>query len=240
MKELASQGYQVIRDVLSSSDIASMRLAITETIDRVAKAMRAPFAASFPEAAFEDRLDSIARHDRAYALALFRAVMADAQRDPRIDALARHPGLTAVISDLLAPLRRTGQVIRTRAVMPAFSSARHRWHQDVVRPSDDGAACGSVRLACWIPLSDVDEYSGSLELIPGAWRESLPHASDSEGRFFVADEQLSAGGRRPIPLRCGDALILDRFMPHRSLPLHHSRTRWAVAMWVKAVSPKPD
>src|SRR5688500_12070513 len=102
MSELASQGYQVLRGILFPDDISSMRLAITETIDRVASAMRAPFATSDPDAAFEDRLDSIARHDRVYSLALFRAVLADAQRDPRIDALSQHSQLTPVLSDLLA------------------------------------------------------------------------------------------------------------------------------------------
>jgi ectoine hydroxylase-related dioxygenase (phytanoyl-CoA dioxygenase family) len=234
MNELATQGYQLIHHVLSSDDIHSMRLAITETIDRVARALRAPFSTSDPEAALEDRLDSIARHDRIYALALFRAVLADAQRDPRIAAIASHTRLTPLLSDLLAPLSRTGQVIRTRAVIPAFPSAKHRWHQDVVRPSHDGTGCGSVRFACWAPLNDVDEYTGSLELIPGPLRDSLPHQSDSNGRFFIPDEHLPEAERRAVALKRGDVLIVDRFTPHRSLPLKHSRSRWAVAMWVKA------
>jgi ectoine hydroxylase-related dioxygenase (phytanoyl-CoA dioxygenase family) len=236
MNELASLGYQVIRKVLSADDITSMREAITETIDRVAGAMRKPFSASCPEASFEDRLDHVARHDQAYGLALFRAVMADAQRDPRIEAVARHPRLTPMLSELLSPMRRTGQVIRPRAVVSAFSSSRQRWHQDVVRPNSDGVGCGSVRVACWMPITDVDEYSGALELIPGVWREPLPHLSDSEGRFYISDEQVPALPRRTVPLQRGDVLILDRFVPHRSLPVQHCAARWAVSMWVKAAA----
>ena len=239
MNELASQGYQVVRGVLSSEDITSMRMAIAETINRVAGAMRAPFSASCPDVCVEDRLDRIAVHERAYALALFRAVMADAQRDPRIDAVSRHPRLTPIIAELLEPLTRTGHVIRTRAVVPVFSSARHRWHQDVVLPSNDGLGRGSVRFACWMPLSDVDEYTGALELIP-AWREPLPHLSDSDGRFFISDDQVPALERRIVPLQRGDVLIVDRFSPHRSLPVQESQARWSVTMWVKGAPPKQD
>jgi hypothetical protein len=212
----------VIPGVLSAGDITSMQLAIGETLDRVAGSMRAPLSSSYPDEPFEDRLDSIARHDRAYALALFRAVLravlADAHRDPRIDAVAHHPRLTPMLAEILSPMNRTGHVIRPRAVAPAFSTARHRWHQDVAHPADEG--CGSVRLACWMPLSDVDEYTGSLELIPGAWHNPLPHLSDSDRRLFIADE---------------------RFVPHRSLPvMENSRTRWAIAMWVRAAYPAPQ
>jgi len=232
MNDLATNGYQIVHDVMSEGEVHSMRLAINETIDRVAKALRAPFSTSDPEARIEERLDSIAHHDRVYALALFRAVLADSHRDPRIEMLAHHPRLTSIVSDLLSPLSRTGQVIRARAAVQAFSSAGHRWHQDVVRPAPDG--CGSVRFACWIPLSDVDQYTGSLEVVRSAAHDCLPHESDSDSRFFIPEEHLPMQGREVVALKCGDVLIVDRFTPHRSLPIPSGRSRWAVAMWVKA------
>lgn len=233
MNELAANGYEVVTNVLSAVEIDAMRDAITETIDRVAGALRAPAALSCPDAAFEERLDRIAEKDRGYALALFRAVMCDAQRDPRIEALTTHPGLTRTVQDRLDPLHRTGQVIRTRALIPVFATARHPWHQDVVRPSDSG--CGSVRLACWMPLSAVDEKSGALEVIPGQWREPLAHEAHADGVQRIVESELPETERRSVPLNPGDVLILDRFIPHRSLPVEHGRARWAVAMWVRAV-----
>jgi ectoine hydroxylase-related dioxygenase (phytanoyl-CoA dioxygenase family) len=231
MSQFAAQGYTVLPGILSSDEIAGMRHAITETIDRVAGVLRAPYSTSCPDATFQDRVDQIAARDRGYALAIFRAVMADAQRDPRIDALVTHSGLASVIQELLSPLMRTGQVIRPRAVVPAFSSARHPWHQDVLRPSGNG--CGSVRFACWIPLHDVDESSGALELIPGEWREALPHEPHADGVFGIAENALPNSERRTIPLKPGDVLVINRYTPHRSLPVEQGKARWAVAMWVK-------
>ena len=235
MKELESQGYQLVRNVLSFEDTASLRDAITDTLDRVAGAFRTPFSTSCAGAALEERIDLIARQDPAYAVALFHAVMADAQRDPRMEALSDHPCLVPIIADLLSPLTRIGQVIRTRAVVSALSSARSSWHQDVIRKPGEGSGCGAVRLACWIPLTDVDEHSGALELIPGTWIEPLPHCAD-ENNFFIQNEQLPASERLVVPLRRGDVLILDRFIPHRSLPVQQGWARWAVVMWVKAGS----
>jgi len=232
MSRLASQGYQVLSNVLSTDEISGMRAAITETVDRVASVLRAPFSMSCPEASFEDRIERIATRDRGYGLALFRAVMADAQRDPRIEVIIDHPRLTANLRELLAPLTRTGQVIRPRAAVPAFSTASHPWHQDVVRPSNTG--CGSVRIACWIPLSDVDERSGSLEVIPGVWREPLPHEVRGDGVFGISEEYLPRAERCSVPLQPGDVLVLDRYIPHRTLPVEHGKARWAVAMWVRA------
>ena len=232
MSQLASQGYQVLPNVLSRDEICGMRAAISETIDRVAGALRAPFSMSCPEASFEDRIQQIAAQDRGYGLAIFRAVMADAQRDPRIEALISHPGLTASVDELLSPMTRTGQLIRPRAAVPAFSTARHPWHQDVVRPSKTG--CGSVRLACWMPLTEVDDRSGSLEVIPGAWREPFPHEVRDDGVFGIVEDYLPKTDRWSVPLKPGDVLVLDRYIPHRTLPVEHGKARWAVAMWVRA------
>src|SRR5262245_25759858 len=121
MTSFASHGYHLARQILSPPDVLSLRDAIGETINRVARAFLAPFEMSCPDAPLEERLDRAAQTDRGYATALFRAVMADAHRDPRVEALCTHPRLTAVVRDLLHPAARTGQVIRPRAVLPTFA-----------------------------------------------------------------------------------------------------------------------
>jgi ectoine hydroxylase-related dioxygenase (phytanoyl-CoA dioxygenase family) len=185
-----TDGFHLARNLLSADDTAALRESIVETIDRVARALRTPYAASRPEASLEDRLELVARTDAAYASALHHAVMADTQHDPRVQALALHPRLGAAVAAAVAPLVPTGHVIRTRVVVPALDAQRTHWHQDVVRPSDDGKSCGSVRVACWIPLSDVDAQTGALEVMPGAWDAPLPHQSAADGRFTIADQDL--------------------------------------------------
>jgi len=238
MTELTREGFRVVSDILTKTDLSGMRDAITETIDRVARALRTSFDTSQPDAPFEERLDRIARHDRAYALALFHAVMADAQRDPRIARVADAPRLASILKDAVAPATVTGHVVRTRAVVPSLSSHRSPWHQDVLERTSDGRGCGSVRVACWMPLGDVDERSGALEVIPGAW-EPLPHRND-DGHFSIPDESLPSGRRSVVTLCRGDVLLLDRFVPHRSTEATPPRARWAVVAWVKAATHAPQ
>jgi ectoine hydroxylase-related dioxygenase (phytanoyl-CoA dioxygenase family) len=233
MKELQTDGFSLVPAVFASDAIATFRQVITDTIDRVARVMLTPFETSLPSAPFDERLERVARLDLAYASALLQVVMADAQRDPRLRALAGHRRLTGVVADALAPQVMTGHVVRTRAAIPSFMTRLSPWHQDVPRP-ESGRGCATVRVACWIPLSDVDEHSGALEVLPGAWDEPLSHELGPGGQFSIPDAALSSREPRVVSMRAGDVLLLDRYIPHRSRPATGLRGRWSVVMWVKA------
>jgi ectoine hydroxylase-related dioxygenase (phytanoyl-CoA dioxygenase family) len=232
MSVVVKSGYCVLPQVLSSAEIAAYRDAIGQCIDRVARVMLTPFAESHPEAPIEERLERIARTDRAYASALLQVVMADAQRDERIAGIAHHATLAAAIGDTIAPETPTGRVVRTRAAIPSFTTRISRWHQDVIRPQEN-TGCASVRLAAWIPLCDVDAKSGALEIIPGAWEGPLPHSAN-DGHFEIHEDNVPAGDRQVVPMQAGDVLLLDRYVPHRALPTHGLQGRWSIVMWVKA------
>jgi ectoine hydroxylase-related dioxygenase (phytanoyl-CoA dioxygenase family) len=233
MNAALQDGFTVLPAIFTQEEIANLRQAIADSIDRVARVMLTPFAASQPSAPIEERLERVAREDRAYASALLQVVMADAQRDPRLTAIATHPTLSDSIVPLLAPDVATGHVIRTRAAIPAFRSRLSPWHQDVPRPQS-GTGCATVRVACWIPMSDVDENSGALEVLPGAWDTPFPHKAGDDGDFAIPEEALPAVEPRVVPMRSGDVLLLDRFVPHRARPTHGLQGRWSVVMWVKA------
>lgn len=238
MRTLLSNGYQLVPDVLSHAEIVCLRDAITETVDRVAHALRTPFEESYPSLDLEARLPQVAISDRAYAAALFHAVMADTQRDPRLGALAEHPGLRAAVSRIISPRPWLGQVIRTRAVMHK-ATTRSPWHQDVTEASRPSAGCGAVALACWIPLADVDDTTGALEVMPGRWTAPLPHVSSETGHRRIPDDQMPQHPTRSVHAHAGDVVILDRYLPHRSLPVAPGYARWSVVMWVKA-DPSPE
>ena len=132
---------------------------IEDSIDRVARVMLTPYETSCPSAPIEERLERVARQDRAYASALLQVVMADAQRDPRLTALAAASRRSSCGQRCaLAPEAPTGHVIRTRAAIPAFTSRISPWHQDVPRPTRRPDAQRAHRVLD--SLSDVDEDSG--------------------------------------------------------------------------------
>jgi ectoine hydroxylase-related dioxygenase (phytanoyl-CoA dioxygenase family) len=226
-------GFQVLPGLFTQEEIGSLRSSIEDSIDRVARVMLTPFETSLPSLPLEERLERVARQDRAYASALLQVVMADAQRDARLTAVANHPLLTEAVNAVLTPDVPTGHVIRTRAAIPAFSSRISPWHQDVPRP-EATTGCATVRVACWIPLSDVDEHTGALEVLPGAWDAPCRHEAGDDGHFGIPDEALPRCEPRVVPMRSGDVLLLDRFVPHRARPTRGLHGRWSVVMWVKA------
>ena len=239
MTLLQENGFVVVPAVFMPGELDSLRQAITEAIDRTARAMLTPFETSVPSAPFDERLERIARTDLAYASALLQVVMADAQRDPRLRAIAGQTRLAGVVDEILAPSVTTGHVIRTRAAIPSFTTRISPWHQDVPRP-DSGTGCGAVRVACWIPLTDVDEHSGALEVLPGTWDAPYPHDVGRDSHFSIPEAALPSREPRVVSMRAGDVLLLDRFIPHRSRPATGLRGRWSVVMWVKAAAPRPS
>jgi ectoine hydroxylase-related dioxygenase (phytanoyl-CoA dioxygenase family) len=232
MSVLTGDGFQVLPGLFAPEEIGGLRRAIEDSIDRVARVMLTPYETSYPATPLEERIERIARQDRAYASALLQVVMADAQHDARLTALAHHPSLGPAVKAVLAPDAPSGHVIRTRAAIPAFTSQISPWHQDVPRPHG-GTGCAMVRLACWIPLSDVDESTGALEVLPGAWKAPCRHEMGKDGHFGIPNEALPREEPRVVPMRCGDVLLLDRFVPHRARPTRGLRGRWSVVMWVK-------
>src|SRR5918992_6022963 len=98
MSAALQAGFRVLPAIFTREEIDSLRQTITETIDRVARVMLTPFENSLPAAPLEERLERVARADRAYASALLHVVMADAQRDQRLIAVAGHPLLTEAVS----------------------------------------------------------------------------------------------------------------------------------------------
>ena len=232
MSVVVPEGFQVLPGLLKPDEIGRLRSAIENSIDRVARVMLTPYESSCPSSPLEERLERVARQDRAYASALLQVVMADAQHDARLTALARHPSLAAAVGHVLAPAVPTGYVVRTRAAIPSFTSRISPWHQDVPRPQV-ASGCATVRVACWIPLSDVDEHTGALEVLPGTWEAPCPHEMDDDGHFGIPERALPVGERHVVPMRCGDVLLLDRFVPHRARPTRGLQGRWSVVMWVK-------
>jgi hypothetical protein len=200
---------------------------IVEHVDRVSRALYAPFADSCPDAPLAERLDRIFAGDRSLANLLRIAICTDAHRGPRIDALAHDPRLLAA-AERICGRSLSGSVVRVRASIAAFPEHRHAWHSDVAR--DDGTACGRVWITAWIPLSDAGPGKGGLELIPG--RRDAPLAELTPRGFEIAEERLAGLPRVQPECPLGTALFLDRFTPHRTLET--VQARFALVVWMMA------
>lgn len=229
-------GFRVV-ELLRRDEIDAMGAAIAETIDRVVRALRTPHEDSEPEAGLFDRLERLARRNKVYASALLSAVYADAHLDPRIAFLAEDARLLAAIEDQCGPFEPRGVTVRVRCSVPAMAKTLHDWHSDVAIQAAVRAdsTCQTVLGACWIPLRDVDPGNGSLEVVTRRLPAPLPHGRDAAGNYVIDEALLADLPREAISVRAGQAAVIDRFTPHRSLPNPSDQVRWSVVAWVKGV-----
>lgn len=224
----AADGYEVV-PVFDPASVEAARGDIAEQIDRLSHALYLPFEESFPQVPLGRRLDRLWKQERSQANLLRTAVCTDAHRGPRLQALANAPALRDAAEELGGrPLG--GSVARVRASIGVFPEHLHQWHSDVAR--DDGTSCGRVWITAWIPLSDAGPESGGLELISGRRLAPLPHRQD---RGFTIDDCDLANLPRIRPVcPVGSVVFLDRFTPHRSLPVSGD-ARFALVVWMKSV-----
>jgi phytanoyl-CoA hydroxylase len=235
-----SRSFSIV-DMFRAEELAGMGDAIHETVDSVAKALRTPYEDSAPGEDVFHRLQSIALRNPVYASALVAAVFADAHRDPRIAFLADDARLRQAVADLCGGFEPGGVTVRVRLNIPAMTKKRHGWHSDVtithaVRPD---STCHTVLAACWIPLADVDAHNGGLELVAMPLSQPITHERTSEGGYYISDAALEALPKEALAVRAGQAAIIDRFTPHRSLPNTSDRVRWSVVAWVKGTLRSP-
>ena len=211
--------------------------AIHDTLDGVAKALRTPYADSAPEQDIFHRLQTIALHNPVYASALLTAVYADTHLDPRIDGLRRNPQVHDAIAQVSGPFEPTDMTIRVRVNVPAMPQTLHGWHSDVAlpKPVRPDSTCHTVLGACWIPLCDTDADSGGLEIVTAPQSAPLAHTRTETGRFVIPDALLEGLPRSAPAVRAGEAAVIGRYTPHRSLPNTGSRVRWSVVAWVKGL-----
>ena len=226
-------GYARGRDIFCPAEIQQLQASITDTTNRLARGFLTPYATSLPDLPFEERLEQVAHHDRAYAYALLHGIFADAHLDPRIAGLAEHPRLMAHVQSFVAPRQIIGQITRVRVNIPSFPQKRSPWHQDVTDHRGPDGNYSPVALACWIPLVDATVANGTLEVIPGVYDAPYPHQQTEDGKIFIAPDLLPDAPRATLPCPAGDVIFLDRFIPHRTLPNQTTRIRWTLVMWVK-------
>jgi hypothetical protein len=225
----ARKGYAVA-PVFTPQEVEAAQANVIEQLDRVASALHHPFEHSRPDLPLAQRLDAIARDEKAYANLLRLAVLTDAHRGPRLTGLAQNPKLRAVAEQLTGRrLQAAGNTIRLRASFAAFPEHWHNWHSDVA--IDDGSDCGRLNITSWIPLMDAGPGQGGLEIAAGRQSAPFPHVRASD--FHIEPAALDHLPRATPHCRAGEVLFLDRFTPHRTLP-NAGPARFALVVWMKA------
>jgi phytanoyl-CoA hydroxylase len=82
-------------------------------------------------------------------------------------------------------------------------------------------------ITIWVPLVDIDERLGALEVIPGSHKWGL---LESEGVSYYGkiSKEMTAGEFLPVVVERGDALVFSSFLVHRSGTNSTESIRWSI------------
>ncbi|NKB20130.1 MAG: hypothetical protein GKS01_06235 [Alphaproteobacteria bacterium] len=164
------------------------------------------------------------------------------QRSTLYNLLRYLPSLTRLTSSetLLDSSRRAGMefpmVLRSyniRMDTPNRDEFLFHWHQDITY------LLGSANtLTYWIPLVEVDENNGSVEVVPGSHRQGIRPFRYTGEKALARDTVLSPSDARlieepetagvTITAKPGDLVLFSQFLLHRSTPNRSRQTRWTV------------
>ena len=84
-------------------------------------------------------------------------------------------------------------------------------------------------VTCWLPLVDVTENMGALQIYPDVapMKQLLP-TNTGVRSGLILPETLPPHPPLSMPMKAGDVLLISAFTPHRSTPNRSPLARWSL------------
>lgn len=230
------QGYLVVEDVLDpQEDLGPVVAAYEEEVDQRARALHREGKLSrlYEDEPFKRRLARIAAEVPAAAGALDIYLI----RHPAMFRFLLNPKVHDVVESLIGPEILCHPCQHLRAVAPTALASISRttdWHQDagVLWPEADD----HLIVTTWIPLMDVTQERGCLQVIPGSHRQGL--LAPAEGGDRVDPAVIAAGEPLPLPVRAGGMILFHNYVLHAAVPNTSDTIRWSMDLrWQDPAKP---
>lgn len=92
-----------------------------------------------------------------------------------------------------------------------------------------------VALNCWVPLTDVNENNGALQVVPGSHYDSFKTLrAPTLPFFFSGNDDIVIKESVPMCVKAGEAVILNQSVIHYSPPNRSDKIRKAITAGVKS------
>jgi hypothetical protein len=219
-------GYLVLEDVLSPTDLQPVIDEINEAVDAGARRLHAEgeLSSLYEEEGFETRLTRITAETER----LYWSICSGQLCGPGIFGLLTHPRLLDMAESLLGEELIASSAYRLRPKIPGFAHGVVPWHQDsgYFEPHCDSG----LILTMWVALVDATEERGCMQMLPGAHHGPVArHYSNRERRYLeILPADLPAGEVRTEPVRAGGVVLFGNRTPHQSTPNTTDVIRWSM------------
>ncbi len=230
------QGYLLLRGVLDDKDFAPLRQVISSAIDDRAKELYdgGKIPSLYEDLSFYHRLTQILRESQKGPLLSWNWNREVFSRE--VYQLLTHPKILDIVASLIGSEITVNGDYWIRFKMPTGGESVFPWHQDSIYyngNADSGQQVifseESQILTVWIPMVDVDEHNGCLQIIPGSHKRGLrPPRRDENGRLIPIEDIESWSEVQNVRMKVGDVLVFGNLTFHRSLENTSENIRWSV------------
>jgi phytanoyl-CoA hydroxylase len=227
-----ADGFLVLDDLLTEADMAPVRSALTEKVDRIADELVAAGLIDDPlvDESFDTRLARLfdgldAEHFLAYGRSW-------RDRIAGYHTLMANPKILDVVESLIGPEIFSNPVYNVRPKVPRVAAGAVPWHQDKSYWPDANA---NPVVTVWLSFVDATLANGCLYVLPRTHRERVLdfHQETYTGTGFTEIDAsllrlLERGRAQALPVRAGTAILFNDRMVHSSTPNESDSVRWSV------------
>ena len=230
------QGYLLVQRVLDERVFDSLHQVIISAINHCAELLydEGKISSLYEDLSFSHRLTRILRESRSEPLLGWNWNKEVFSRE--IYELATQPEILDIVASLIGPEITVNGDYWVRFKMPTGKQSVFPWHQDSIYYNGNADPNQQVILSersqiltIWIPMIDVDERNGCLQVISGSHKQGLrPSRCDENGRLVPVEDVESWGKVQNVNMRVGDVFVFGNLTFHRSLENTSEDIRWSI------------
>lgn len=230
------QGYLLVQGILDEKAFELLRQVIIFAINARAKLLydEGRISSLYEDLSFHHRLTQILRESQNGPLLNWNWNKEVFSRE--IYDLATQPKILDIVASLIGPEITVNGDYWVRFKMPTGKQSIFPWHQDSIYYNGNADPNQRVTLSeqsqiltIWIPMVDVDERNGCLQVIPGSHKQGLrPSLRDENGRLVPVEDVERWGNVENVNMRVGDILVFGNLTFHRSLENTSEEIRWSI------------
>ena len=231
-----AQGYLLVRQVLEAQVFDPLRSVAMSAINQYAKSLydQGQISDLHKNLSFYKRLTKISRQSQTGPLLHWNWNKQIFGQE--VYQLITHSAILDIVASLLGPEITANGDYWLRFKMPTGDDSVFPWHQDSIYYNGNAnpdqsvvlSECSQI-LTVWIPMVDVDEKNGCLQIIPGSHKRGLrPAQRDEDGRQVPIEDVETWADVKNIKMKVGDVCVFGNLTFHRSLANISDEIRWSI------------
>lgn len=240
-EQIAADGYAVVEDILDPATLENIFADYGRLLERLAPELRASgrIASTFAGLPVAERLAAVLSSSGENIFQHFDIALPNGRVEAdtpihlsrAVFDILRHERVLDVVEEVIGSEILVNPIQHARIKPPqAKAEAQPNillketpWHQDQAVTSPD--ADDNDMLTVWLAITDATLRNGCLLIVPGSHINGMALHCPLEQ--LTIPRQLLDREPIPLPVKAGDAILLNRYTKHASLPNRSDSIRWS-------------